>query len=152
MSSTHFSDHPGGPVEHAETGFGESEKHYRVLVETIPYGIQELDRRGTITFANTAHARLYGYRADAMVGRSIWDQCVDDEERRRVRDHLAYILDQQPHPTPWYGSDRTRDGRLIHTQVDWNYKRDANGQVVGFITVISEISHRNGPKKRCWTT
>ena len=64
-----------------------------------------------------------------MIGKSILDQCADDEERRRVRDHLAFILDHQPHPTPWYGKDKTRDGRLIYTQVDWNYKRDAHGQV-----------------------
>jgi PAS domain S-box-containing protein len=36
---------------------------------------------------------------------------------------------------------------LIHTQVDWNYKRNTSGQVVGFITVISEITHRKRAEK-----
>ena len=142
MTSNHDSGFPG-----VRANPGESEKRYRALVETIPHGIQELDTMGTITFANPAHARLYGYRADALVGKSIFDQCADEEERQRVKDHLAFILDQQPHPTPWYGRDRTRKGQLIHTQVDWNYKRDADDRVVGFITVISEITHRKRAEK-----
>ncbi len=125
----------------------EGQKRYRALVETIPHGIQELDTKGTIIFANPAHARIYGYQPDAMIGKSILDQCADDEERRRVRDHLAFILDHQPHPTPWYGRDKTRDGRRIYTQVDWNYRRGADGEVVGFITVISEITHRKRAEK-----
>jgi PAS domain S-box-containing protein len=147
MPTAHTTGGNSGGTTPPPSSRDDSEIRYRALVETIPHGILELDAKGTITFANSAHARIYGYRADAMVGRSILDQCANDKERLRVKAHLAFIMDQQPHPTPWYGVDRTRDGRLINTQVEWNYRLDSGGAIVGLIAVTSDITHRKRAEK-----
>ncbi|MEJ2158593.1 MAG: PAS domain S-box protein [Desulfobacteraceae bacterium] len=131
----------------AETNLSESEKRFRTLVDTIPHGIQEIDPDGTITFANPAHAQIYGCESNELVGTSIFDLAAGDNEKAQLRAHLAYLFEDQPHPHPWFGTDRTKDGRTISTQVDWDYKRDVQGRVLGLITVISDITHRKQAEK-----
>jgi len=51
-------------------------------------------------------------------------------------------LKDQPIPTPYFEKNRTKEGRIIDVQVDWNYMRDIKGHVVGFISVITDITER----------
>jgi PAS domain S-box-containing protein len=131
----------------AETNLRESEKRFRTLVDTIPYGIQEIDTGGTITFANPAHAQIYGYQPKELIGTSILDLAAGEHERQQLQAHLANLAEHQPLPHPWFGADSTKDGRVIYTQVDWNYKLDVQGRVLGLITVISDITHRKKSEK-----
>ena len=59
-----------------------------------------------------------------------------------MRDYLKKLLKDQPTPTPFIEKNRTKEGRIIDVQVDWNYKRDNKGRVVGFISVLTDISER----------
>jgi PAS domain S-box-containing protein len=131
----------------AEANLGRSEMRFRTLIETIPYGIQEIDPDGVIVFANPAHAHIYGYPPDELMGKSIFDLADGEDAVQRLKDHLAYLMAEQPHPSPWFGKDRTKDGRTIDTQVDWNYKRDVRGRVLGLTIVISDITHRKRAEK-----
>jgi PAS domain S-box-containing protein len=131
----------------AEANLRESERRFRTLVDTIPYGIQELDMDGNITFANPAHAQLYGSEPSQLVGTSILDLAAGEYERQQLEEHLADIAAHHPRPYPWFSKDSTKDGGMISTQVDWNYKRDVQGRVLGLITVISDISHRKNAEK-----
>jgi PAS domain S-box-containing protein len=131
----------------AEANLRESEKRFRTLIETIPQGIQEIDPDGVIVFANPAHATLYGCEPEELVGRSIMEMAAGEEGRQQLKAHLAFLIKHQPHPSPWFGKDRTCDGRIIDTQVDWNYKRDVQGRVLGLTTIISDITHRKRAEK-----
>ncbi|MGD9216486.1 MAG: PAS domain S-box protein, partial [Desulfobacteraceae bacterium] len=131
----------------AESNLRESEKRFRTLVDTIPYGIQEIDPDGDITFANPAHAQIYGCEPRQLIGTSILDLAAGENERQQLKEHLAHIAEHQPHPLPWFGKDRTKEGRIFNTQVDWNYKRDVQGRVLGLVTVISDITHRKSAEK-----
>ncbi len=125
----------------------ESEKRLGSLVETIPHGIQEVDLDGKITYANSAHANIYGCQARDLVGRTMFDLAAGDDERRKLKDHFNFIIDKQPRPSPWFSKELTRDGRTIDTQVDWNFKRDVQGRVTGLIMVISDITFRKQAEK-----
>jgi PAS domain S-box-containing protein len=131
----------------AEASLGQSEMRFRTLIETIPHGIQEIDRDGVIKFANPAHEGIYGYAPDELFGRSIFDLAAGQDAVQRLKAHLAFLFAEQPNPSPWYGQDRTKDGRTIDTQVDWNYKRDIRGRVSGLTLVISDITHRKRAEK-----
>ena len=136
-----------GERRQAEAKLRESELRYRMLIDTIPQSIREIDRDGNITFVNAAHAKTYGYTEAELVGRSMFDLLARQEEGRQLREHLDYILQHQPQPSPWFSKDVTQDGDIIETQVDWNYKRDMAGQVVGLISVVSDITHRKKAEK-----
>jgi two-component system cell cycle sensor histidine kinase/response regulator CckA len=131
----------------AEENLSKSERRFRSLVETIPHCIQEIDARGTITFANPSHQKVYGYNECDLVGNPIYYLAADEENRRQVEAHFNYLMKVQPSPAPWYSDDRTQSGQIIQTQVDWNYKRDTQGRVEGLIAVISEITHRKQAEK-----
>ncbi len=125
-----------------ECEVGESEEHYRVLVETIPHGVQEIDLSGTITFVNSAHCMMYGYGEEELIGKSALDLVASDSEREELSEYLASLVKEQPEPIPYVGQDRAKDGTIKDIQVDWDYKRDEDGRVIGFVSVLTDISQR----------
>jgi PAS domain S-box-containing protein len=118
----------------------ESEERYYKLTKIVPHGIQENDISGVITFSNEAYARTLGYTAEEMVGKAIWDFYTSDSARKELKEYLALLVSEQPAPDPYFSDNRTKDGRIIHVQVHWDYKRDRNGKLVGFVSVITDIS------------
>ncbi len=126
----------------AEEELRESEQRFRTLVETIPHGIQEIDTDGKITFANPAHHKIWGYSEAEFKDKTIYDLAISDEAGKELREYIKYLVTDQPEPTPWFGQDRKKDGQIIDVQVDWNYKKDKDDKVVGFISIISDITER----------
>jgi PAS domain S-box-containing protein len=118
-----------------------SESVYRTLIETIPHGIQEIDTQGIITFSNPSYYKMLGYERDELIGKPAWGFCPEPE-RLILPNYIAQLVQEQPAPTPYFGTYITKDGKLIDVQVDWNYKRDERGQVIGFICVITDITFR----------
>lgn len=117
-----------------------SEERYRSLVDTIPYGIQECDASGIITFSNPGDARIFGYECEELIGRAIWDFSASDEERNALRVFIRKIVEDRPSPAPYFCKARTKDNRLIDVKVDWNYKHDETGALAGVISVITDIT------------
>ena len=125
-----------------EDALKKSEARYRCLVETSPHGIQEIDPEGNITFANLSHHKIYGYGDQEMIGKSILELQTSDSAINELKAYLARLVNEQPEPTPYRCMNYTKDGRIIDVQVDWNYKRDDDGRVTGFISVVTDISEK----------
>jgi PAS domain S-box-containing protein len=128
--------------EKAEVSLRESEAQYRTLVEAVPYGIVESDHEGRITFSNSAHARLLEYRPEEIVGKSIFEFQETRERGEELRAYQKYLVREQPAPTPFFGKDRMRSGRIRDVRVDWDYRRDEQGKVTGFVSLISDITEK----------
>lgn len=125
-----------------------SEERYRSLVNLLPYGVQENDCEGRITFANLALERLHGPWDSGVVGRFIWDFVADPAGRERLRDYLGFLVREQPPPMTYFSKDRCADGALIDIQVEWMYNRDEHGRVQGFISVITDITAQREAESR----
>lgn len=125
-----------------EQALRESEQQYRTLVEAVPYGILELDTHGTITFSNSAYARLHGYDRQELHGKSIYEFSPAGEEREKMREQVFNLVAERPAPMPWFGRDRRKDGSFIDVRVDWDYKRDNHGGITGYVALISDITER----------
>ncbi|MCC7202206.1 MAG: PAS domain S-box protein [Nitrospirae bacterium] len=126
----------------AEAALIQSEKRFRTLVETIPYGIQENDNDGNVTFSNDSHCKILGYTRDEMQGKPIGEFLRTEEERINLRQLLKHLIKEQPVPSPHITKNRTKDGSIIDVKVDWNYKRNSAGDVTGFIAVITDITEQ----------
>jgi PAS domain S-box-containing protein len=125
-----------------ETELRLSEEKYRTLVETIPLGVQLTDRTGRIIFSNPAHHRIQEHQPDELVGKFIWDLIDDPVDKERIRAYYGSMISEQPRPTPYFSKDRTKGGRLIHTQINWDYLRDDRGDVQYILSVINDISEQ----------
>ena len=130
-----------------EEALRESEKRFRDLAEIIPHGIQEIDEKGIIIFSNPAHNKIHGYSVGELVGKSILDLAATEKDKEEMKEYLEYLVNEKPAPTPWTGIDQTKDGRLIDVQVDWDYKFDNEGNVIGFISVITDITEQERTKE-----
>ncbi len=120
----------------------ESEARFHTLVDLLPYGVQENDLTGRVTFANLALERLQGQWEGGLIGRLIWDFLTDDTERESLRDYLQFLIRDQPPPTPYFVKNRRANGDIIDVQVDWTYRRDPQGRLQGFIAVVTDITAR----------
>jgi len=124
-----------------ELALSKSESLYRTLVETIPHGIQEIDPTGIITFGNSALHNMLGYEPGELFGKPLCE-LISEFEQLTLPEYLAQLVQEQSRPTPHLFKIWTKDGNLLDIQMDWNYKRDEQGQVTGFISVITDITER----------
>jgi len=127
---------------HTRTDQMGSDLRYRRLIEASPLGIQENDPSGIITYSNAAHAKMLGYEPGEIAGKPIWTFYAEPEDREKLKEYLAYLVNEQPPPTPYTGKNRTKDGRLIDVQIDWNYEHDEQGNLIGFTSIITNITER----------
>jgi rsbT co-antagonist protein RsbR len=120
-----------------------SERQYRTLIENHPYGIHENDTEGIITFANPAYHQVFEYpEGESAIGRPIWTTLTTEEERQELREYLAYLVHQQPPAEAYEAKSWTVNGKPLDIRVDWDYKRDEEGQVVGFVSVTTDITEQ----------
>lgn len=126
----------------AEERLRESDDRYYTLIETLPHGIEECDTSGTITSANVAYHQMFGYNEGELIGTTIWDKIESEEEQEKMRQYLATLVKEQPLPSTLYTKNLTKDGKIIDIQVNWNYKRDSQKRLTGFISVITDITGR----------
>ncbi|MDT8301350.1 MAG: PAS domain S-box protein [Sedimentisphaerales bacterium] len=125
-----------------EEAIRKSENLYRTLVEANPYGIQEIDSSGFITYTNPAYQKILGYTEQELLGKSILDLLEPESKRNELQDYLSEVVKEQPQPKTYYQKNRTKDNRIIDMAVDWNYKRDNEGRIIGFTSVITDITKR----------
>jgi PAS domain S-box-containing protein len=126
----------------AQRALAESEYRYRTLIETIPYGIQEVDQEGRITYTNAECDKIYGFLPGESIGTDVFGLLADDAEREWLNDEIRHLLRDESPPVPFVLRVRTKDGRIRDVQSDWNYKRDQKGDIVGYISVITDITER----------
>lgn len=120
---------------------------YHALIETVPYGIQEFNLDGVLLYCNSACDRMLGYRPGERIGRSVLDLLPTRQEADDFCRYFQMCRAEQPPAKPLITRHRAADGHIFYVQMDWNYKRDASGQVVGYISVITDITERRRYEK-----
>ncbi len=120
----------------------ESEARARCLMETVPLGVTECNTEGVITLVNPAYESMTRYSSDELVGMRVADLVQDGPEREALPKYFKHLVSEQPAPSPYRCKDIAKDGRLIDVQVDWAYKRNPQGQVTGFTSIISDFTDR----------
>jgi PAS domain S-box-containing protein len=129
-------------VAELEKAAHDKETETERLLQSAPLGIHECDATGRITFVNRSQERTTGYTADELLGTYIWDRIVPGPEKDALPAHLAHLVSDQPPPTPFLAKNIRRNGELYDIRVDWNYKRDAQGQVTGFVCIVSDVTEQ----------
>jgi PAS domain S-box-containing protein len=129
-------------IKKAKEELSSSLKRYQKLLDTIPYGVDEINTKGTILLTNLAHVKMLGCKSEDLIGKSIFDLQTTDKDKKILSGYFKQIIAERPEPIPFVGKNVTCDGRIIDVQVDWDYLEGSDGELVGFITVISNITER----------
>ncbi len=61
-------------------------------------------------------------------------------EKDALLAYLKHLASEQPAPTPYFGSQVKKDGEVFEVRVDWNYKRDRQGRVLGFLSLTGGVA------------
>ena len=124
----------------AEALLRESEQRYSTLVAAVPVGIFRADAGGNCTYVNDPWCQITGLSPEAAMGEG-WAKGLHPDDRDLVA-------------TEWYQSaQENRSFQLEYRfqrpdgKVTWVYgqsvaERDADGQVVGYVGTITDISER----------
>ncbi|MFO8002504.1 MAG: PAS domain S-box protein [Marinilabilia sp.] len=120
----------------------ESEEKYRKLIDTIPYGIGEVDLDGKMIFLNDSYYKILGYDSGDLDESYIWDHDPTSADIQQLKDYFEFLKAEQPEPEPYISQNIRKDGAIIDVHVDWDYVYDEQGALTGFISVVTDITER----------
>ncbi len=129
----------------SEEECAESEERYRQLIENTLYGIVEVDTVGTIVFANTSYHHLLGYLPGELLGHNI-KKLTPPVSMEEPESHIASSGNRSSALAE--GRLLKNDGQVIDVEVARSAKCSDEGTIIGFTSVIADISKRKTAEKR----
>ncbi|NLX99978.1 MAG: PAS domain S-box protein [Rhodopirellula sp.] len=130
-----------------ESGLQQAEQRYRSLIDTLPSGVAECNLHGTIVFTSPSHTRMLDREPEEIIGTKLWDWIADEPSRARLQTVFEHVVRNRPEPFPYVFPVQRADGRVMLQQLDWNYKIDSDGNLIGFVTVVSDITERQAMER-----
>lgn len=119
----------------------ESERHFQSWFQDAPVACHEVDRNGLILCVNLAECELFGFSAEEMVGRPIWDFMAPEDREKTKAGLLQRIVDEQP-LAPLEREYKRRDGSTVIMEIHQKRIRDTAGRPVGLRTFLLDITQR----------
>ncbi|MFQ3652423.1 MAG: PAS domain S-box protein, partial [Gemmataceae bacterium] len=117
----------------------ERESSLRLILEQMPLGCLTFDLQSRIRSWNPACEAIFGWSAAEVIGQSIYDTIVPEEAADYVRELIQQLANER-RSLHGHNSNRTRSGKLIWCR--WNNSPlvDANGQLVGFLSMAQDVT------------
>jgi two-component system cell cycle sensor histidine kinase/response regulator CckA len=116
-----------------------SESKYRQIVETAVEGIWTLDCEARASYVNRRMAEMLGYSVDEMLGRPLFDFMDEDE---RAYAEQSFERRKQGIAEQYERRLRRRDGTDLWALVATNPIHGPNGEFVGSLGMVSDITER----------
>jgi PAS domain S-box-containing protein len=126
----------------AEKDLKQSERKFRTLVDSAPYGIQLTDLEGKIIYSNPAHHKIQGYAPEELIGKYIWDLIASDADKKTTEEYYKSLVQQQAPPVAYEAIDQTKDGRFINTEISWEHIRNDMGALEAIISIIHDVTEQ----------
>lgn len=117
-----------------------NQQRLNLILDTIPSGIQENDLEGRITYGNPGLHKILGYPRGTLIGHYIWDFQLNEHDRQQMQNYFFYLVRHQPQPETLISRYQSLSGKECVLEISWDYQRDNQGELTGFISVISDIT------------
>ncbi len=123
----------------AEDAAKASAENYRVIFEYAPAAIVAYDRDGVILQVNPLFERIYGFRADEVVGRQMSETLGRFEDPEKAREIAARVFACEPiRNAEW--QDVRKDGTVIYVLANITPVCDDRGQVIMALAMMTDIT------------
>lgn len=117
----------------------------QTIIRSSPFAIYTRDRYGIVTAWNPAAEKLFGWRAEQIVGKPLLSVPTGRErETKELRDRVLAgesIIGLEV-------QRQRKDGTLFDLSTTLAPLRDASGEVTGYLAIASDISERKAAEKR----
>lgn len=127
-------------VKAAQADLEKALNRYTSLVDAIPSGVLELTLDGTIHYANASCHTMFGLQPDTLTGSIVYELLSDHEQRMELNSYIEKQTTSDRTATPFVTSFKATDGRVVEVQVDWNHQRGPEGEVTGFVAVVTDTT------------
>ena len=122
----------------------ESEARYRQLVELAQEGILALDTNFTTVFVNPRMAQMLKYAESEMLGKSVF--CfLDWNATEKVEQFLTKF--RHDNKGQFEFPFQCKDGTRVYTNIALSSITDDQGQLIGTLAVVSDITKRKQAEK-----
>ncbi|MFQ5898622.1 MAG: GAF domain-containing protein [Candidatus Methylomirabilia bacterium] len=109
------------------------------IAENSADAIMTADLEGRITYFSPGAEKIFGYRAEEVLGRPAADYYRSgQEEARAVTERLAVEGQIRNYETAF----RAKEGRLVEVNSSISHLRDSSGAIVGTLGVMKDITER----------
>jgi PAS domain S-box-containing protein len=122
-----------------EEELGESEKRFRLLVETMNEALSVLDEKARVKYVNYKFCEMLGYQMDEIIGRPVGDFLTKSSRTIHAK-HFSERKNGQS--TRYEMTHLTKDGQEIPTTVSGAPILDDMGLFKGSFAVITDITER----------
>jgi diguanylate cyclase (GGDEF)-like protein/PAS domain S-box-containing protein len=120
----------------AEAALAASEARMRAITDSIPALIARIDRDKIYTFVNAYVGKIYGIDPSTLIGKSV-REVRGAAVYAQILPHIEAALGGQ---SVTFEGDETINGRDYHYQANFVPDRDAAGNVLGYYSLIFDIT------------
>lgn len=123
----------------AEKALRQSEKRYRMLVDTLNEGLGVQDENGLWVYVNERLCEMLGYSRDEMIGRSL-TSFLSEADQKVYREQVARRRggEVETYELSWFKKDRQPISTLVSPKPIF----DERGQFKGSFAVVTDITAR----------
>jgi len=119
----------------------ESEKQFKELWDNAPVAYHTLDTKGFLINMNQTEAKMLGYAREEMVGKSIFEFILPEQQAKAKKRFRLKMLNQSVPKA----DDRIyvkKDGARICVDIEDVVERDSDGKIIGIRTTMVDITER----------
>ncbi|MEB3827699.1 PAS domain S-box protein [Phormidium sp. CCY1219] len=126
----------------AETALAETKEKLEAVIRAAPVAIDMISPEGKVLIWNRAAARIFGWSAREAIGAVL--PIVDRQNPEQQEQFLAWLdsLNQGATFTDLETRRRCKDGTEIVVNLSAAPVRDANGEIIGAMEILADISDR----------
>ena len=126
-------------IEREDANLRESEEKFRLISESSKVGIFQLDRHGNCIYANEEMCKVSGLDGNALLEQG-WLNAVHPDDKRRIIEQFQLLIHKNAGHTNIDCCLMLPDGTLKWVTGDVAPMVDANGDQIGFLGTLSDIS------------
>ncbi len=129
-----------------EVELKESEKKYRLLIETSPTGILQINLSGELVFMSNRAAEILEYKSSQCIGMDAF-RFVHPDYHQHLLDILGLLFKDKKEVVETALTALTKKGKNIKVEGSSKLIKNKEGETEGILVVFSDISEKEKTRK-----